>query len=188
MTESSTKTNAGAGIRRVVTGHDATGKAVVISDGITPNVRTMPERPGFSWNEVWVTSSMPARNDESGEPTDGPRTITPPANGTKCRIIEYPPDSDFVKTLDPNVTDSAFSDSPNTTHVKNARHPYMHRTETIDYAIVISGEITMLLDDTDVLLKAGDVVVQRGTNHAWSNRSNAVCRIAFVLIDAVPLV
>jgi mannose-6-phosphate isomerase-like protein (cupin superfamily) len=186
MSEIATKKNTGAGIRRVVTGHDASGKAVVTSDGVTPVVHTMENRPGYSWNEVWVTGQAPARNDETHDPTVGPRTITPPPSGSKCRIIEYPPDADFIKTFDASKADSAF-DSPGTTHVKNARHPFMHRTETIDYAIIISGEITMLLDDSEVDLTAGDVVVQRGTNHAWSNRSNAPCRIAFVLIDAVPL-
>jgi hypothetical protein len=179
--------NAGASVRRVVTGHDAAGKAVVTSDGLTPVVHLMDKRPGYSWNEVWLTSSMPAKNDETHEPTERPRAITPPANGTVCRIIEYPPDGEFVKTLDPNSVDTAFSDSRNAFHVANARHPFMHRTDTIDYAVVIAGEIYLMLDDSEVLLRAGDVAVQRGTNHAWSNRSDAACRIMFVLIDAEPL-
>lgn len=184
---SSAAENAGANIRRVVTGHDPTGKAIVVSDGPTPVVHLMDKRPGYSWNEVWVTASMPARNDERHEPTERPRQITPSANGTVCRIIEYPPDGEFVKTLDSSSADPAFAASRGAVHVPNARHPFMHRTNTIDYAIVISGEIYLMLDDSEVLLKAGDVAVQRGTNHAWSNRSDAICRIAFVLIDAEPL-
>jgi len=69
--------------------------------------------------------------------------------------------------------------------VENARHPFMHRTNSVDYAVIVKGEINMLLDDTEVPLKAGDVVIQRGTNHAWSNQSKETCLIAFVLIDAV---
>jgi mannose-6-phosphate isomerase-like protein (cupin superfamily) len=173
----------GAGIRRIVTGHDAAGKAVVISDGRTPVVHVTESRPGFSWNEIWVTSSTPAKNDEAGEPTERPREITPPANGTVCRIIEFPPEGEAVGSL----TDTAYTSSRKTFHVADARHPFMHRTDTIDYAIVISGEIHLMLDDSEVLMKAGDVAVQRGTNHAWSNRSNANARVAFVLIDAEPL-
>jgi mannose-6-phosphate isomerase-like protein (cupin superfamily) len=88
--------------------------------------------------------------------------------------------------MDPEASRRAFAALGNekaATFGKGGRHPLMHRTETIDYAIVLSGEITMVMDDRDVELKAGDVLVQCGTNHAWSNRSNAPCVIAFVLID-----
>src|SRR5262249_43019079 len=120
------------------------------------------------------------------EPTFGPRRQMPARNGTVIRINHFPPESEAVRRMTPDDSRRAFAALGNekaATFGKRGRHPLMHRTETIDYAIVLSGEITMVLDDTDVLLKAGDVVVQCGTSHAWSNRSNAPCVVVFVLVD-----
>jgi quercetin dioxygenase-like cupin family protein len=102
------------------------------------------------------------------------------------RINHFPPESAAVRQMNPEASRAAFAALGNekaATFGKGGRHPLMHRTETVDYAIVLSGEITMVLDDGDVTLHAGDVVVQCGTNHAWSNRSGAPCVVAFVLID-----
>jgi quercetin dioxygenase-like cupin family protein len=102
------------------------------------------------------------------------------------RINSFPPESEAVRTMTPADSLRVFEGLGNpkaATFGKGGRHPMMHRTESIDYALILSGEITMLLDDEEVLLKAGDVVVQCGTNHAWSNRSNAPCLVAFILID-----
>jgi mannose-6-phosphate isomerase-like protein (cupin superfamily) len=110
----------------------------------------------------------------------------PTKNGTVLRINSFPPESDTVRKMTPTDSLRAFEALGNAkaaTHGKGGRHPMMHRTESVDYALILSGEITMLLDDEEVLLKAGDVVVQCGTNHAWSNRSQAPCLIAFILID-----
>ena len=174
-------------IRRVVTGHDDNGRAIVISDGPAPTVHTNSLRPGYLSTDLWRTHTMPARVAQRAEdPTPGPRRQLPTANGTVIRINEVPPDSDGLLADDPESVRKVFAELGNesgSTFVPGARHPMMHRTETIDYAIVLSGELTMVLDDEDVLLRAGDVVVQCGTNHAWSNRSNAPARIAFILID-----
>ena len=173
-------------VRRVVTGVDSRGKAIITSDGPTPIVRTNQHRPGLSASEVWVTSSMPAKTKETGEPTDRPRSIQPPPNGTICRITELPPDSTFIHTIDRAKAVAAYAEQGSPEAVagnENAPHPFMHRTETVDYGIVLSGDIYLVLDETETLLKAGDVVVQRGTNHAWSNRSKEVCRMAFILVD-----
>lgn len=178
----------GANIRRVVTGHDADGRAIIVSDGTTPVTFAIPERPGYQVNEVWVTSEMPVEINKPGEPTQRKRTLEPPPNGTICRIVELPPEAPFLATLDRETAKAAFasfgSAHASTMHEdENPPHPLMHRTDTVDYGIVLSGEIYLVLDKQETLLKAGDVVVQRGTNHAWSNRSDQPCRMAFILVN-----
>ncbi|HEV7411359.1 MAG TPA: cupin domain-containing protein [Bradyrhizobium sp.] len=174
-------------VRRVVTGHDEDGKAIVISDGPAPFVHVNAVNPEWYSTDIWRTSETPARIVPlADEPTLGPRRQMPQKHGTVLRINHFPPESEDVRRMDPEASRRAFAALGNekaATFDKGGRHPLMHRTETIDYAIVLSGEITMVMDDRDVELKAGDVLVQCGTNHAWSNRSNAPCVIAFVLID-----
>jgi quercetin dioxygenase-like cupin family protein len=174
-------------IRRVVTGHDASGKAVVLEDGDAPAVRTNPKRPGHISTDLWKTSESPVivRREEA-DPTAGPKQIHPPPRGTVFRISEIAPESEAIRNMDPSQAKDVFKAMGNenaSTFGQNQRHPFMHRTETIDYAVVLEGEIVMLLDDEDVHLKAGDVVVQRGTNHAWSNRSDKPAKMLYVLID-----
>ena len=174
-------------IRRVVTGHDARGRAVVISDGPAPFVHVNAVNPEWYSTDIWRTSETPAPVvPAAGEPTLGPRRQMPEKRGTVLRINHFPPETEEVRRMDPAASRVAFAALGNeraATFGRGGRHPLMHRTETIDYAIVLAGEITMLLDDVDVHLTAGDVVVQCGTNHAWSNRTAAPCIIAFVLID-----
>jgi len=174
-------------VRRVVTGHDEDGKAIVISDGPAPFVHVNAVNPEWYSTDIWRTSETPARIVPlADEPTLGPRRQMPQKRGTVLRINHFPPESEDVRRMDPEASRRAFAALGNekaATFGKGGRHPLMHRTETIDYAIVLSGEITMVMDDRDVELKAGDVLVQCGTNHAWSNRSNALCVVAFVLID-----
>ncbi len=173
--------------RRVVTGHDANGKALVVSDGPAPFLHVNPNEPDWYSADIWRTGEMPAQIPAvSPEPTLGPRRQMPAKNGTVIRINNFPPEPEAVRRMTPEDSRRAFAALGNekaATFGKDGRHPLMHRTETIDYAIVLSGEITMLLDEGEVLLKAGDVLVQCGTNHAWSNRSNAPCVVAFILID-----
>ncbi len=175
-------------IRRVVTGHDASGKAIVISDGLAPTVKTNPLRPGHRSTDIWRTNAapVPIAKDEPDPTTVGSRTIHPAPQGTVLRIAEIAPESEEIRNLTPEQARAVFRASGNeaaSTYGRGGRHPMMHRTETVDYAVILEGELTMLLDDKDVLLKAGDVVIQRGTNHAWSNRSGRICRILYVLID-----
>jgi mannose-6-phosphate isomerase-like protein (cupin superfamily) len=175
-----------ANVRRVVTGHSKEGKAIIASDGTVPIVHYAPLRPGYSMNEVWVTRSMPAVIDQEGEPTDRPRSVEPPPNGTVCRIIEFPPEASWISNIDAAKAKEAYA-SLGSRHavpdMKNPPHPLMHRTKTLDYGIVLSGEIYLVVDEGETLLKPGDVVVQCGTNHAWANRSDKPCRMVFVLID-----
>jgi mannose-6-phosphate isomerase-like protein (cupin superfamily) len=149
--------------RRVVTGHDQRGVSVVISDGPVPVHRVMPE-DGVGFYEIWQTDAAPAPLTaiEPNEPTERTLRVPPEPNGTKIRINEF-----F-----PGHINELGNQSP------------VHRTESIDYGIVLEGEIVLVLDDSEVTLRAGDVVVQRGTDHAWANRSDAVARVAFILVDA----
>jgi quercetin dioxygenase-like cupin family protein len=141
--------------RRVVTGHDADGRSVVVSDGPVPKSHAIP---AAVFHEVWSTTETPApvRPDEPAEPTARPLRTPPDPNGTVIRIVDLQP---------------------------RAASP-MHRTESVDYGIVLEGEVHLVLDDgSETRLGPGDVVVQRGTDHAWQNRSDSVTRIAFILID-----
>ncbi len=170
-------------IRRVVTGHDANGKAVVLFDGPAPNIVTSAHRPGGRTN-IWRTDSAPANygGDVDEAAADVAFTLEPPSHGVNFRISEYPPEPpEATAEIDGK---RAFAEV-GAAHriIDGARHPLMHKTETVDYAIVLEGEIVLLLDDDDVPLKAGDVVIQRGTNHCWVNRSDKPCRMAYILID-----
>ena len=168
-------------VRRVVTSHEADGKAVVLFDGAPVKVREQAES-GVKSFLLWTTDVTPA--DISGSQDRGDRTIgiPPPPGGSVFRIVDFHPFDDTKLPVD-HMTRSIGTD-----HMPAKgwapRHPAMHRTRSIDYAIVMSGEIDMLLDDSEIHLKAGDVLVQQGTNHAWVNRGTEPCRIAFVLIDA----
>ena len=143
-------------VRRVITGHDGNGRAIVKIDEVSKNVTS--GRPGATACNIWTTEGFPANND--GAADEGLRKVaTTLKNGTIFRVIEFAPGL-------------------------AARN---HRTDSIDYAVVLSGEIDMELDDQVVTLRAGDVLVQRGTIHNWVNRYGAPCVIAFVLIDARPV-
>jgi len=174
-------------VRRVVTGHDATGKAIVIEDGPAPVVHTIPNRPNYWITQIWMTDASPVPIDSvTADPTSRPLRIEPTDHGTVIRVVEFPPEADFIKNFDARAAKAsftAFGSGSASTVREGSLHPLMHRTETLDYGIVLSGEICMVLDDSVTTLKAGDVVVQRGTNHAWSNRSSAPCKMAFILID-----
>jgi hypothetical protein len=170
--------------RRFVTGHDAAGKSVFILQATTPVTHTVGSG-GTHVTELWETRSTPADNAGDIDAADRPFRLPPPANGSIFRIVEYPPDSERNAVLRGNAAHDD-TGSGYTRDFANARHPGFHKTATIDYAIVLNGEIYALMDDGEELMRAGDVLVQRGTNHAWSNRTNETVHIAFVLIDATP--
>lgn len=172
--------------RRVVTGHDENGVAVIESDEMAKHMLERPNRPGVRLTNFWLSKSTPAEYDGATETCEGPFILHPPEHGSVFRCVEFlPEDPEVMAKLDGK---SAFAEmGAGDNIVQDSRHPWMHRTDSLDYGIVISGEITMMMDDEseDVLLKAGDMVVQRGTNHAWANRGTESCVIAFVLIDGV---
>ena len=175
-----------APIRRVVTGHDAHGDAVIATDGSLPTVVELAAIPGTMFHEVWSTAATPVSIDNGPDPTIGPLSLPPPTRGTRIRFVDIPPDTeDFLKHGAARMKDafSQVGDVHASTVRPNSPHPLMHRTETVDYGIVISGEITLVVDEGEASLKAGDVVIQRGTNHAWANRSGKPCRMLFMLVD-----
>ena len=147
-------------IRRVVTGHDEGHVAKVLLD--EPATNAKHPQAGLVSTMMWCTEGAPAAIPIGEQPEDmGARVLgtAPPRNGTRFAVIDFPP----------------------------GNQPHLHRTETIDYVIVIEGEIEMDMDASSVKLKAGDIMIQRGTNHAWANRSSKRARVAFVLVDAEPL-
>ena len=173
--------------RRVVTGHDASGKAIFLYDGTATNVQR-PPRAGVVSTLFWVTDETPAKLADASDKADRTIGIPPPINGSIFRVVEYAPDS-TVTNMTHDARDWKLAGRPDSggdaiQTQSGARHHGMHRTRSIDYAIVLSGEIWLMLDDSERLLKAGDVVVQQGTYHAWSNRGTEPCRIAFILIGA----
>lgn len=171
-------------IRRVVTGHDAAGKAIVIEDSIATNILQRPNRPGVTLTNLWQEMSVPTEYDGATETVTGPLVLHPPKGGVVFRTVEFEPENpEVLATLDGKAAFAEMGAGMNI--VENARHPFMHRTNSVDYAIVLKGEIYNMLDDTEVLLKQGDMLIQRGTNHAWSNRGTESCIIVFVLVDAV---
>lgn len=174
-------------IRRIVSGHNAQGKSVFILDG---NVGTPPGRrssAGTSVVELWKTDSAPADNSGDKDPTVGDFRLPPPTNGSVFRVVEYPPDKERFAAMSGRDWSADAQRQGYHRDAGNARHAGFHKTDTIDYAIVIEGEIYALMDEGERLMKAGDVLVQRGTNHAWSNRTDKPARVAFVLIDAKPV-
>ena len=162
-------------VRRVVTGH-RDGRAVVLYDGAAPNQK-LRQASGLVSTLLWVTDETPA--DIGGNTDKSLREIgvPPPPGGTIFRVVDFPPEG-TARSREAILKEMGVADHG------GARHAAMHRTRSVDYAVVLDGEIDMLLDDSEVHLRAGDVLVQQGTNHAWVNRGRQPCRMAFVLIDA----
>jgi mannose-6-phosphate isomerase-like protein (cupin superfamily) len=175
-------------VRRVVTGHDANGRAIIQQDGPVPRVQRIGGEHGPLFYEVWNTRATPAPIDrDSGEPSESGIQLAPPKNGTRIRVLDIPPEDASIATLTPEQIQAHFAevaaaDAP--AHSGGgARHAFMHRTETIDYGIVLEGELTLIMDVGETVVRAGDIVIQCGTSHGWANRSDRHCRIAFILID-----
>jgi uncharacterized cupin superfamily protein len=172
-------------VRRIVVA-DEGEKSKALMDGPAPDVRTDPARPGFASTRIWLSDRTPARLT-TADPTRGKHTLEPPAGGSVCRVVTFPPDASWKGRVGAKEVQSYFAEmgSPGaSTYAATAPHPYMQKTRTLDFCLVLEGEITLVLDTEEVPLKAGDTVVQRGTNHGWSNRSGKNCVIAFSMHDA----
>jgi mannose-6-phosphate isomerase-like protein (cupin superfamily) len=169
-------------VRRVVTTVDASGKAVVLFDGPNPHKMQRAHRGNVA-RLVWVTDQTPADIGGTADRAAVQIGISPPDGGSAFRIVDFPPLGPEVDQLDKSFLHNQIGDKAPKRGLP-PRHPFMHRTRTIDYAIILEGEIDMLLDDSEIHVKAGDVLIQQGTNHAWVNRGTEPCRIAFVLIDS----
>ena len=173
-------------VRRVLTGHDSEGRSTFIADGLAPNVKEMASMPGLALTDLWETSGAPANNDGHADAATRPVRLEPPKNGTILRIVEFPPDSQWRN----RATDGAEAfKSIGAGHAqdRNSADPMMHRTSTVDYIIVLKGEIYAVMETGEKLLRAGDVLIQRGTMHSWSVRTPEPCIIAAVLVNAKPL-
>jgi mannose-6-phosphate isomerase-like protein (cupin superfamily) len=174
--------------RRVVTGHDHNGRAVILQDGPPERVQRIGGDHGPMFYEVWNTRATPAPIDRaSGEPPEESIVLAPPKGGTRIRVLDIPPDGDHLKDMTPEDARAHFAEvgagDASSYEGQQSRHAFMHRTETIDYGIVLEGELVLIVDEGETTVRAGDIVIQRGTNHGWSNRSDRNCRIAFILID-----
>jgi len=170
-------------IRRVVTENDASGRSRIVEDAPASSIKTVEGRPGYRAVNVWRTEEMPAKIGAK-DTTREHHGVHATKNGTILRIIDFPPEPKDPKELEKRLKATfggIYSDANSNRDVR--RHPGMHKTHSVDYAIVLEGEIWAVMDEGETLLKAGDVLIQRGTNHAWANRSTKTCRMAFVLID-----
>jgi hypothetical protein len=172
-------------VRRVVTGHDVDGKSIIASDGLAPNVKEMPSFPGLALTDLWETKGAPASNEGSADAAARPVHLEPPKNGTIVRIVEFPPDSTRPQSADGR--DGFKAIGAGHAQDKYSSDPMMHRTGTVDYIIVLKGEIYAVMERGETLLKAGDVLIQRGTMHSWSVRTNEPCIVAAILVNANPL-
>jgi mannose-6-phosphate isomerase-like protein (cupin superfamily) len=168
-------------IRRVVTGLDADNKSVVMFDSRMP-LKAGPL--GLHATNLWVTNTYPLGFSFKDDTADIPVGISPLDNGTKFRVVEFPP---LDAATEAKMESGALMKAVGPVAPARGRpvtHPLMHRTRSVDYAVVLSGEIDMMLDDSVVHLKPGDTVVQQATNHAWVNHGTETCRILFVLMDS----
>lgn len=174
----------GKPVRRIVTA-DINGTSQRLSDAAVQDIRTDPARPGFESSEIWVHDG----SDNLGvgiSLTETHRGLQPPRGGSLCRVVTFPPDRLFAGNVGAAQVAAWFhsAGSPEaSTFSPNAPHPYMMKTATLDFCLILNGSITLVLDTQEVALEAGDTVVQRGSNHAWSNRSSEPCTIAFMLVD-----
>ncbi|MDE2227924.1 MAG: cupin domain-containing protein [Alphaproteobacteria bacterium] len=170
-------------IRRVVTTHDAQGKAVVLFDGAAPNVKVR-KVGGFVSTLLWTLDTAPARYASSEDFGAAAIGTAPLPRGAAFRVVDFPPLAAEPSAAEQRRLLDEMAVARHDANAEAPRHAFTHRTKSVDFAVVVAGEIDMLLDDTEVHLRAGDVVVQQATNHAWVNRGTETCRIAFVLIDA----
>lgn len=161
-------------VRRIVTGHNEAGRSIVLFDGPSPYTLENPARPGTGLTELWSTESTPADNAGHADAADRPMRLEPPPHGSLLRFVQVAPEAaDVALSAEEREREAAAGFAglgAAHTRVDTSRSPVMHKTKTVDYIVVLSGEVTMLLDEGEVDLKPFDVVIQRGTNHAWINR------------------
>lgn len=170
-------------IRRVVTGHDAQGRSSFIMDGLAPNIKEMESMPGVALTDLWETTNAPADNSGTLDAAARPVKLEPPSVGSILRIVEFPPDAMWKGADAAKAFESIGAGHAPDVHSDD---PMRHKTSTIDYIIVLKGEIFAILDTGETLLKAGDILVQRGTVHSWSVRGTEPCIVAAILIGATP--
>src|SRR5688572_30844869 len=149
-------------VRRVLTGHDEQGRSTFIADGPAPNVKEMASMPGLALTDLWETGDAPASNEGDADGAARPVRLEPPARGTILRIVEFPPDSQWRNRAD--AREAFESNGAGHTPDQTSSDPMMHKTSTVDYIIVLKGEIHAVMETGEKLLRPGDILVQRGTN------------------------
>ena len=176
-------------VRRVVTGHDAQGRSTVLHDGPAKMLVENPHWPGRGQTRLWITDALPASNVGTEDPAGRATRLEPPPGGTHFLITQVMPESDLsnLSAEDRENVHKALFAAVGTERTPGAATPAMHRTASIDYVTVLTGEVTLMLDDGEVTLRPFDTVVQRGTSHAWVNRGSSPALLAVVLVDAEPL-
>jgi len=174
-------------LRRIVTGVNASGQSMIVEDGSPPVARPTSGKPGAASRRVWVSFDSPAKIEDPDRTSELPG-LMPPACGNVMTYVDFPPESQdpAERARMHSAAQQQQSGPPPerglTRHGPGAPHPGMHTTESLDYAIVLSGEIYAVLDAAETLMKAGDILIQRGTSHSWDNRSDEVCRVLFVMM------
>jgi mannose-6-phosphate isomerase-like protein (cupin superfamily) len=171
--------------RRVVAADRVAGNSSLILDAPSPDVRTDPARPGFAIQRMWVVDSFPAKL--VNETLHLPHVLIPPSKGSVLNVFTFPPDETWkgkVGERDVKAYFQTVGASAASTYSGQAPHPYMQKTRTLDFGIVLEGEIVLVLDTQEVTVKAGEFVINRGTNHAWSNRSGKPAVVAIASHDA----
>ena len=170
--------------RRVVTGVNEKGESIIQFDGEAENILLFPGWPGAAATELWVTSEIPV--DNTGQEDRGARPFKhdPDPSGTIFRIVEIPPEIQGAMEIDTDVAFDAMGSKNKPTSKDRVKHPTMHFTDSVDYLVLLSGELTMIMDVGEVTLKPGDFVVQRGTRHGWANRGNTPVILVAALVDA----
>lgn len=173
-------------VRRFVTGFNGRRQSAVIIDDVASNVLPVAGWPGAYITELWTTDETPVEN--AGDEDRGNRPIRhdPTPNGTIFRVVEIPPEKDLAAPIDVEAAFQSMGSHNRPGDQDKARHGSMHFTNSIDYLVVVSGEMHMLMEDGEVLLPTGSCIVQKGVKHAWVNRSDAPCVLAAVLVDAHP--
>lgn len=171
-------------IRRIVTENGPDGRSRIVQDGPSPAIRRVPERPGYAVTNIWRTHGAAAGTDAPDDIVSH-KGVLPPKAGTVIRVIDFPPEPADPAEFERMIAATFKSLYPDATHQPDGtKHFGMHKTATIDYAVVLAGEVTAIMDNGETVMRAGDVLIQRGTNHAWANRSGKPARIMFILIDA----
>jgi mannose-6-phosphate isomerase-like protein (cupin superfamily) len=175
-------------MRRIVTGHDAAGNAVFVDDGAPPNRITLDGRPGWELNTVWATTGVPLVPlvPPPHDPSVSIQTYLPDTGGTRFIVATIPSRSDQARAADPETLRAEYDAKvPGLGPAHERAQHGMHTTDTVDYVVILAGEVWLELDDgKEVLVRAGDCVVQNGTRHAWHNRADAPCVLAAVMVGA----
>jgi len=172
--------------KRIVTGHDAEGNSIISSCGPPPARFEIQSVPGLVFHEIWRTGDSPVPIRNEPDPTTVPLSLVPTPQGSVIRVLDIP--AGDVHEHDADAAAASFAEIGASGALASGKsrgssHAHMHRTETVDYGILISGEIWLVMDEGEVKLNPGDICIQRGTNHAWSNRGDVPARLVFILLD-----